>query len=141
MPEEFAVGALSLAFVRTQGFVEAVGFDQFAFFPLPVCAIAGPEIVSRVSHHAGSYRVEFDVTLAGHQVGFFLDQAGSEAAFPQGAAAPVGTVDVLDVRNRGLSPITCYYSYTGQILGFPLPLTINCTLQNVLDNKLPSMFF
>jgi hypothetical protein len=41
--------------------------------------------------------IKLDVALAQQQIGLGLDQRGLVAAIPQGAGAPVGAIDVLDV--------------------------------------------
>lgn len=62
-----------------------------------IAAIAAPPVVCRVIDHVGAHRVEFDVALAGKQVGFGLDEGGFVAAVPQCAGAAVDGVDVLHV--------------------------------------------
>jgi hypothetical protein len=47
-----------------------------------IAAIAGPAIVGWVVHHGGAHGIEFDVALAGKQVGFGLDEGGLIAAIP-----------------------------------------------------------
>lgn len=62
-----------------------------------VVPVAGPRIVCRRIDHSGSYRIEFDVAVANEQVILRIDGAGLVAAFPEGAGAAVGVVNVLHV--------------------------------------------
>ena len=62
-----------------------------------VAAVAGPAELARVGDHVGAHGVEFDVALAGEKIVLGLDGAGLVTAFPEGAAALVVAVDVLDV--------------------------------------------
>jgi hypothetical protein len=67
--------------------------------PQRVMPIAGPAIVRRVVHHGGAHRVEFDVALAGKQIGLGLNQGGFVAAVPQGAGAAVGLAPAQGLEN------------------------------------------
>ena len=50
-----------------------------------------------VFHHASPHGVELDVAATDEKVGFGLHRAGFVAPFPQGAAALVVAIDVLDI--------------------------------------------
>jgi len=47
--------------------------------------------------HAGAYRVEVDVTAAAQRVVVAADEAGLVTTFPQGAGAPVASIELADV--------------------------------------------
>jgi hypothetical protein len=50
-----------------------------------------------MKNHASTHRIELDVPVAGKDVLLGLRQAGTEATFPERAAAAIDAVDVLDV--------------------------------------------
>lgn len=47
-----------------------------------VVAIAGPAVVGGIIRHGGAHRIEFNVALAGQQIGLGLYQRGFVAAVP-----------------------------------------------------------
>lgn len=62
-----------------------------------IAAIAAPPVVRRIVDHIGAYWIEFDIALAGKQVGFGLGEGGFVTAVPKCAGAVVDGVDVLHV--------------------------------------------
>lgn len=71
---------------------------RYARHTLRVRSIARPFICGRMAAQARSHGVQFNVTVAGKQVILGLHQAGTKASFPQAAAAPVGSIDVLSMQ-------------------------------------------
>jgi hypothetical protein len=86
MPTPIGIGIQSqILRMRSQAGIE---------LPKRMVGIAGPALIGRGGDHAGAYRIEFDVALAGKKISFGFDEAGLVAIFPQGATAPVGVIDV-----------------------------------------------
>lgn len=77
--------------------VLGMGCQAFIGLAETIVPIARPAVVARIAHHAGPYGVEFDVARTQQEIPLFLDDAGLEAALPQGSGTPVGPVDVLHV--------------------------------------------
>ena len=96
-PKKTAIPGQPLLLVPPDRQIERVLRQMRVGLTKRVVAVAGPTVVSGVIHHRGAHRIELDVALAAEQVGFGLDQRGLVTAFPQGAAATVGGVDVLHV--------------------------------------------
>jgi hypothetical protein len=71
--------------------------DDVVAHPQSHATVAGPAICRRVRDQARTHRVELDVALAVFQVTLRLHDGRAIAAFPQGAGAPVETVDVQDI--------------------------------------------
>ena len=81
--------------------------NKRALFALPVHAVAGPAIFSRMFNHASAYGVEFDIAIATQHVVFFIGETGPEAAFPERAASSIAAIDVLHVAlSQALHQIT-----------------------------------
>src|SRR5690349_24452350 len=59
--------------------------------------MARPAIARGVVHHPGAHRVALDVAMASEEIGFGIDQAGLETAFPEAAGASMDGVDHPDV--------------------------------------------
>ena len=62
-----------------------------------IAVVTRPGVIPGGGKHRRAYRVEFDIAIAGEQIGERLHQAGLEAPLPQGAAAPVFRIDVGNV--------------------------------------------
>lgn len=95
--EERAVGGLATDVVPPQGEIQRMRRDEPVRLAEGVAAVAGPAVLAGVGDHVGAHGVEFDVALAGEKIVLGLDGTGLVAAFPEGAAALVVAVDVLDV--------------------------------------------
>ena len=80
-----------------QGAVGRVGREQGIVLAQGITRVTGIRVLAGTLHHAGTYRIEFDVPLAGEQITVVLYQAGVVPALPQGAGAPVQSVDGLHV--------------------------------------------
>lgn len=95
--KECAVGRLARFLTSPQSEVQRMGRDDRVGLAEGVASVAGPAVLPGVGNHVGAHGVEFDVALAGEQIFLGLDGTGFVAAFPEGAAALVVAVDVLDV--------------------------------------------
>jgi hypothetical protein len=95
--KQLTVRRLTACSVCPQGVIQRMRLQQLIDFTPRVRPVTRPAIFCRVPRHARAYQVQFDVTLAGEQVGFFLRQARAEASFPKRAASAVGSVHVLNV--------------------------------------------
>ena len=95
--QQVSVSGLPLFGVATQCAIQRMRGDPGVLLPQPVVVVTAPAVVRGVRHHAGTHRVELDVTHAGEQVGFGVDQRRFVAAVPKRAGTPVGAVEVLDV--------------------------------------------
>lgn len=71
--------------------------DSGVVFAECIAVMTGPTVVARSVHHAGAHGIEFDVAVAGEQVGAAVDQCGFEASFPERAGALVSSVECADV--------------------------------------------
>lgn len=71
--------------------------DEFVAVAEGIVRVAGPAVGPGVADDPGPYRVGFDVAHAGDQVAFRIHQTSPEAAFPQGTAAPVPSIEIADI--------------------------------------------
>lgn len=55
-------------------------------------------VVPRVDDHGGAKRIEFDVTMAPHQMAVVFDKAGLVATLPQRAGPAVSVVDLVHIK-------------------------------------------
>ena len=59
--------------------------------------VTGPKVISWVVHHAGTDRVQLNVTLTCEQVLSILDDAGLEPAFIQRARTAASKIEITNV--------------------------------------------
>lgn len=95
--DQFAVGRLPLRVVFSQFQPAVVRRDQGVVRAEGIAAVAGPRIVCGVPDHAGAYRVEFDVAIAGQAVACSIHQRRFVSAFPECAGSSICLVDRADV--------------------------------------------
>ena len=81
--------------VTAQSQVNLMRRDPAYPFTLSVHPVACPAILGGVMDNSGPDRVHLDVAVASEDIAGFLNQAGAEAAFPEGAGTLVCPVDVL----------------------------------------------
>lgn len=98
--EQLSVGGLPLRIALPQFQIlrmwrQPVGIH--ARFPLSMAAIARPEVITGMEHHACAYRIEFDITHQRQQVPLALYHRRAVAPFPQGTGASVDCVEVLHI--------------------------------------------
>ncbi len=74
-----------------------VRFNQFVRLTERIATIAAPAVTGWVVGHTGTYRIQFNIAVAGEQIVVSLHQTGMIPAFPQRAAAAVGMVDIADI--------------------------------------------
>ena len=68
--------------------------DQPVGHALGMAMPTGPAVLGRMRYHPGPHRVQFDISAAGQQILLAIHGRRLEAAFPQGAAAPIGVVEM-----------------------------------------------
>lgn len=78
--------------------IDLVGLDELAFRTPQLRMHARPAILGWQCHHAGAYRIEFDVAHDRVHIPFGLYQAGLEPPLPQDSAAPVPDVEGLHIQ-------------------------------------------
>lgn len=59
-----------------------MGRQAFVDLPEAIVAITRPAILTRVSHYAGAYGIEFDISRTQQEILLSLHHAGFETAFP-----------------------------------------------------------
>jgi hypothetical protein len=86
--------------------------DQGVRAAFGIGAVARPLILPGMTHHVGTHRIELNIAIAGQHVVLGLGEAGTEAALPERAGAPVGAVDILHVA------LTQVFHQQGRAIGF-----------------------
>ena len=97
LTKKFAIGLLAGVWGVSQCLIERVGCYEWTGFTEGIGAVTGPTVLLGNFDHGGANRIELDVALAGEQIGFLLHNAGPVAAFPEGAAALINPVHILDI--------------------------------------------
>lgn len=83
--------------IRAEFEVLGVGSKQCVGVSEGMISVAAPTIVCGVRDYRGSHGIQLDVPQARDEVPLGLYEGGLVAAVPKGAAAPILSVDVLNV--------------------------------------------
>ena len=98
--DQRTVGQLAFRRVVGQRQISGVWRDQGIVFTVGIASMARPRVVPRINHHGGPQRIEFDVTMAPHQVVAIFHRTGLVATFPERAGAPITETRVQSHGNR-----------------------------------------
>lgn len=75
LAKKIAIGLLAGVRGSPQCLIERVGCYKWTVFTEGIGAVTRPTVLFGDFDHGGANRIEFDITLAGEQIGFLLHDA------------------------------------------------------------------